>query len=58
MLSEFSDIEILEKTTISYVKYIDCRYDLGEEERSNILMEARELHIEADARGLNVGKLF
>jgi hypothetical protein len=58
MLNELTDIEVLEKTINAYVEYIDCCDGLPEQERSDLLMVARELHIEAGYRGLNVGKLF
>lgn len=47
-----TDLELLAKTIKAYKNYIDSNINLTEQERSDLLMIARTLDIEAEARGL------
>jgi hypothetical protein len=49
---EMTDLELLAKTVKAYKEYIDSSINLSEQERSDLLMVARELDIEAESRGL------
>ena len=48
------DITLLIETIKAYKKYIDCRNDLSEQDRSDLLMIARNLDSECLERGLDV----
>jgi hypothetical protein len=47
-----TDIELLAETIKAYKVYIDCPITATEQERSDLLMIARTLDIEAQSRGL------
>jgi len=48
------DLQLLIETVKAYKKYIDLRNDLPEDERSDLLMKARELDIECESRGIEI----
>jgi len=46
------DLELLKQLCVAYKNYIDTPVFTSEQERSDMLMIARELEIEANVRGL------
>jgi uncharacterized protein (DUF1778 family) len=49
---EMTDVELLLKTIDAYKNYIDAAADISEQERSDLLMIARELDGEIETRNI------